>query len=182
MSCNSQVKVALLHRHLFCKVLVGSVLMFCLHICFACNLVYSAKSHLMAALIRMLTYVISHISVFSSTECNPACCLGCFKHGVLEVQANVHMGGGFGGMNVSYNYLTAAEAKAALEQQMSLHAAVRVAVAAPQLLDHVRNLQAGPCHALPFRQSWHGFNWAATLLDLWSCQPRHQYVCSTYSH
>ncbi len=60
----------------------------------------------------------------------------------MRAQDNVHQGGGFGGVNVSYNYLAAARAAAAVAQQMELHAVVRTAVKAPRLADWFSALQA----------------------------------------
>lgn len=52
-------------------------------------------------------------------------------------QTDVHMGGGFGGVNVSYNHLEAAGAGPALERQLALHAAVRAATSARCLRERV---------------------------------------------
>ncbi len=72
------------------------------------------------------------------------------KLALWAAQANVHQGGGFGGVNVSYNHLEAGGAAAALAQQMELHAAVRASVAAPRLPSWFDTLQvptARPAHS-----------------------------------
>lgn len=53
----------------------------------------------------------------------------------------MHQGGGFGGVNVSYNYLAKGRVAEAHAQQLELHTAVRAAASAPRLADWFAALQ-----------------------------------------